>query len=1026
MRSLSQKVRLAVLALLAAAGVAAPAAGQSYFGQNKVQYKQFSYQVLRTDNFDIYYYPDESEAALKAARMAERWNARLNRFFAHKLSSRQPLILYANAPDFWQTNVVQGDLGEGTGGVTEGLRRRIVMPLAASLEDTDHVLGHELVHAFQYDMTAVTGPQGLPGIVRLPLWFVEGMAEYISVGPVDPHTAMWMRDAVKQDKLPPIKKLNDPDYFPYRWGQSFWSFVAGKWGDKILPDMLRAAAATGDIDLTIEKLLGVKTEDLSNQWHAALKAQYSPLIEVTVPPDEYGEMVISAEGFGRDLNVAPSISPDGRQLLFLSSRDLFSVDLYLADVVSGKLIRKITATATSPHWSSLQFISSAGDWASDGTRFVFAGVKDGHPVLGIVNIDDGGVEREIPLRNLGEVFNPSWSPDGKRIAFSANVGGLTDLFVYDLEKSELTQLTKDPYADLQPAWSPNGRRLAFVTDRFTTNLESLEYGQLRLALMDASTRKIERVAGFETGKHINPQWASDNGSLYFISDRGGVSNIYRVAIDTGTLTQVTNLYTGITGITSESPALSVASKTNTMAFSLYQKGKYEIWATGQNRTLVGTPPVELGEGAGALPPLAGQRKSDWAAYLANPTLGLPSPEAEFDVTEYRPKLKLDYVGQGSVGAGVDRFGTYATGGIGFAWSDMLGNHNLATVIQVTSGINNRFSNILKDSGGYVAYQNLEHRWNWGVAAQQVPYLTGYVNAGTALVDGRIVGLEETVLYRQTNRNVSGMVAYPFNRAQRVEFSAGYSNIAFSGESRLIAYSLDTGQILADETRDLEGGRALHLGQATAALVYDTSMYGATSPIRGQAYRLEATPNVGTIRFTNLLADYRRYFMPVQLYTVAGRVLHYGRYGRDSEDELLYPLYIGYPQLVRGYDIGSFDTSECEDPTGTTCPAFDRLVGSRMLVGNLEFRFPLLRPFGPSNNVYGPVPVEVAFFADAGVAWNKGEKPEFFGGDRQAVSSAGIALRVNAFGYAVVELDFARPFQRPGKGWTFQFSLTPGF
>ncbi|RPJ83660.1 MAG: hypothetical protein EHM13_06915 [Acidobacteria bacterium] len=230
----------------------------------------------------------------------------------------------------------------------------------------------------------------------------------------------------------------------------------------------------------------------------------------------------------------------------------------------------------------------------------------------------------------------------------------------------------------------------------------------------------------------------------------------------------------------------------------------------------------------------------------------------------------------------------------------------------------------------------------------------------------------------------------------------------------------------DETTDLQGGQSLHLGQATGALVYDTSMFGATSPIRGQSYRLEVQPNVGTIRFTNLLADYRRYFMPVQLYTVAGRVLHYGRYGRDSENELLFPLYIGYPQLVRGYDIGSFSAEDCEDPTGATCPAFDRLIGSRMLVGNFEFRFPLLRPFGLNNNVYGPVPIEVAFFADAGVAWNRGEKPEFFGGDRQAVSSAGIALRVNAFGYAVVELDFARPFQRPGKGWTFQFSLSPGF
>jgi hypothetical protein len=109
-----------------------------------------------------------------------------------------------------------------------------------------------------------------------------------------------------------------------------------------------------------------------------------------------------------------------------------------------------------------------------------------------------------------------------------------------------------------------------------------------------------------------------------------------------------------------------------------------------------------------------------------------------------------------------------------------------------------------------------------------------------------------------------------------------------------------------------------------------------------------------------------------------------------------------------------------------CPAFDRLLGSRMLVGNLEFRFPLLRPFGAASRMYGPVPIEVALFADGGVAWNRGETPALFGGSRQGVSSAGLALRANLFGYAVGQLDFSRPFQRRGSGWVVQFNLSPGF
>jgi outer membrane protein assembly factor BamA len=98
----------------------------------------------------------------------------------------------------------------------------------------------------------------------------------------------------------------------------------------------------------------------------------------------------------------------------------------------------------------------------------------------------------------------------------------------------------------------------------------------------------------------------------------------------------------------------------------------------------------------------------------------------------------------------------------------------------------------------------------------------------------------------------------------------------------------------------------------------------------------------------------------------------------------------------------------------------------MLVANLELRFPLLRPFGVSRAMYGPLPVEVALFADSGVAWNRGEKPDFLGGTRDAVSSAGVAFRVNVLGFAVAQFDLTRPFQRPREGWVFQFHLTPGF
>ena len=137
-----------------------------YFGRNKVQYETFDWRVLNTPHFDLHFYPEEEEPARDAGRMLERWYSRQSSLLRNEFT-KKPVILYANHPDFQQTNVIGGTISEGTGGVTESGRTRIVLPLTGVYADNDHVLGHELVHAFQYDI-AGKSPGGLPSIGQLP------------------------------------------------------------------------------------------------------------------------------------------------------------------------------------------------------------------------------------------------------------------------------------------------------------------------------------------------------------------------------------------------------------------------------------------------------------------------------------------------------------------------------------------------------------------------------------------------------------------------------------------------------------------------------------------------------------------------------------------------------------------------------------------------------------------------------------------------------------------------------------------
>jgi Omp85 superfamily domain/WD40-like Beta Propeller Repeat len=992
-----------------------------YFGRNKVQYREFDFQVLKTEHFDIYFYPEEEEGARMTARMAERWYARLSKLLNHQLRGRQPLILYASPSHFWQTTAIQGEIGEGTGGVTEAYKRRVILPLAGPLQATDHVLGHELVHAFQYDITNTNVSQGAAGALSLPLWFIEGMAEYLSIGPVDPHTAMWLRESTRTEKLPAIKDLDNPRYFPYRYGHAFWAYIGGRFGDEVVGDMLRAAVATrGGYETAIEGVLSVKTEELSKEWQAAIFDAYRPIAEATKMPADIARVVVKKKR-ERELNVSPELSPDGSRVMFFSERDLFSIDLYVADTKTGEVIRKVTDTATDAHTESLQFLGSAGSWDPTGKLFVVPGINRGQSVLTILDVDRGKTEREIRLPEVAEILNPTWSPDGKRIAFSGLVGGFNDLFVFDLDAGTSRRLTTDTFAELDPAWSPDGRRLAFSTDRFTTNLQALEAGHLRLAIMDVASGEVKAAGGFEGAKNISPQWAADGNSLFFLSDRGGVTNVYRLALD-GTAMQLTNMLTGASGITALSPALSAAA--GRVVFSAYENDGYTIYSLDTPEQLAGTTPVDLPTNAAVLPPRRAGTGPVYAA-VTNETQGLPPAEvAETPAEEYKPKMGLDFVGQPAVAVGVDPFGTYAAGGVSFVFSDMLGIHTVAAGANVSS----RFD----EFGGTLMYLNSKHRWNWGVSLNQTPYVARAFDAGFAVVQGQQVYIENEYRLLQIDRSLTGMISYPFSKAHRVELGGGFRQIGFKQDVTARLYDFNSGQQLAEEKTEISNEPLMNLGEASTALVWDTSIQGATSPIRGSRYRLEFSQSAGSLTYSGALADFRNYWMFKKPYTFAVRGMYYGRFGSDAEDQRLPALYIGYPGLVRGYDSNDFDARDCEQTATSSCELFDRLIGSRVAIANAEFRFPLWSAFG-GDSFYGPLPVEVALFGDAGVAWGTGTvlgitDSGVFGQveNKDPVASYGVAVRANLFGFAVAEIDYVRPVHRPGRGWVWQFNLRPGF
>jgi hypothetical protein len=715
------------------------------------------------------------------------------------------------------------------------------------------------------------------------------------------------------------------------------------------------------------------------------------------------------------------VSPDGRLVAYFYS-GIRGVELRLMDAATGEDRGTLAAPGLSTVFDALSFLYSAGSWSPDGKKLAFVSYSDGDNEIEIVDVQSKKIERRIKPKDIGAISTVAWSPDGNRLAFSGMQGGISDLWLFEFASGMTRRVTNDQYADLQPSWSPDGSSIAFVTDRAGplpegmeagSDFQKLSYAPLRLAMVDANTGRVQVLPAIAGAKHISPQFTSDGKSILFVSDRGGFSDIYRIEIASGALYEVTAAATGISGISEFSPALSVARATGALVFSVFEEGGMVLASMSQAETagerlnapnaMPTTAAVLPGGGVGA-----GHTVS---SYVTNYAEGLPA-DTQIPARDYRPALRLAYIGPPSLAVSAGGpLGTTVQGGASAYFTDLLGNHFLGVAAQA--------SGYLRDIGGQVIYLNSERRWAWGLSAERTPYVYGYgVQTQTGL---------DYVIAHTAVTGGSLLTQYARDATTRLEASAGYQYYSYFLESQTIAG--------APDGVALETPTPLSLAHATLAFVGDDATMGYTSPIAGTRFRLEATPTFGTLNFRNYLVDYRKYAY-MKPFTFAIRGIHVGRYGPDSENERIGSIFLGDPSLIRGYGFDTFGPQDCTPTTGgslggSTCPQFDRLLGSRIATVNAEFRIPIFgaRGLGLIETMALP-PLEISPFIDAGVAWTSTSSPvwEFSKNstERTPVFAGGVASRLNAFGFAIIEVFYARPFQRPGRGGVWGFTLQPGW
>jgi Tol biopolymer transport system component len=1067
-----RRSRWTAAALLAglALGAARPAAAQEYFGTNQVQYETFDWKVLETEHFQVHFYPGLEQTARIAGSMAERSYARLSRILGHEFREKKPIIVFASRTDFAQNNMF-GDLGEGTGGVTDWLRQRNTIYFLGDYGEFEHVLTHEMVHVFEYDVFS----RGRAGSniqsfarARPPDWFMEGMAEYLSRGPEHPPTNAVLRDAALNGRIPTIEEMTyRPDlYVPYRYGEALWEYIGRRWGDRVIGDILNGAASVG-IERSFRRELGLSFEQLGDVWRESVQDSELPQIAERQRARRFADPLLDAERTGGASHnyVAPTLSPDGQYVAFLSTgsylRGEVFPDLYLGETKTGKRIERLTKSTRSPEFEELRIGYSQSAFSPDGKYLAFTAQRRGKDILVLLDVKRRKEVRAYDAFPFEQMIGPTFSPDGRRIAFIGATGEQSDLYVMNVDGSGLRQLTDDLYGDAQPAWSPDGRWIAFASERGPqTDLATLRFGKWRISLLDVASGRVEVLPG-QDGRNLNPQWSPDSRDLVYVSDRTGIANIFLYDLAQRDHYQLTDVFSSVASFTEISPAISWARSADKLAFVYYENDEYSVWWIDNPRRLKGEPfrpapvvaatdsarapaatdtlavaasdsaarhaeprsvlldsmPEQLSiyrsatglRHSGELPAgeLQTQDAITVAALLDSASLALPDTST-FRVYDYKAGLRPEAVSQPTIGYAQDNFNRGIVGGTTVIFSDLLGNRRLA----LAGAVNGRLS----EAQVYAAYANYAHRLQYVLGVSQMPY---YFQGGAVSFDqsGPDAVIETRSIFRFISREAFAVGMRPKNRFTRYEFGG-----------RLVSYARDevqyqryldaaTGYALTDFFyQPINKLPTVTMAAPFAAYVSDNALIGYTSPILGRRYRVQVSPNFGTWNYVEYLADYRRYD-PIlfNVLTVATRVTGIARVGKE-EDELP-PQYLR-PEFIRGYDDEFYRNRTCDPGREDQCVSSYELVGTRVAFANAELRFPVVRRFDLGILPISLPPVDGHIFYDAGIAWTGGQDARFRTAQspdlnaRTLLTSWGAGFRLNLFGYAILRMDYAIPLALP--------------
>jgi len=968
-RTLNRSLVSVALVLSALLAAVAPA-GAQYFGKNKITYREFDWQVYHSPHFDIYFYEAEREQLSRIVSLAESAYDRLSRRLDYQIQEATPLIFYATHSAFEQNNILVNFIPEGTGAFSTPARNRMVMPADLSDEAMFKLIGHELTHIFQFHIL-FQGSLGKALRIRPPLWVTEGMASYLAQDE-QAFDRMFLRDAVVNDLVPPVTRSNPQGYFAYRLGHAVYDFIEDRWGDQGLLDFLYELrnTFTADPAPAVQRAFGVDPDEFDHDFRRWLRRKYLPALVESGEPSDFGRRFRARQSpLNRTAVSSGVVSPSG-DLMAAFSTTRGQADVVLFDVPNRREIRNLTYGFTHDYEYLIAQNITVGRklgrdlaFSPDGdTIAVFAKRESGRSLV-LIDVIEGGHRRVIDLTEefgVEQELSPAFSPDGTKVAFSAWKDGDFDIYSYDLESGELTNLTDDDLFDGSPAYSPDGRWLAFT---------SVVDGYQKLFRIDLQDRSHREQLTHGKSNERDAVYSTDGERIYFTSDQTDAENIYSADLETGEVVQHTNAVTGCV-----MPAVFEDREGHErMAYTAFWRLTPALYLADPEEATVAVgaeeaTAAEAAAEAGIEEPERPLRAPSLMEFGIEPAVPAELPRFEPDIQVAVDEAnEEDYHGfhlgldNAQTVVAIDSDSTVLGQAI-LSWSDLIGERRLITTLTSVD----RFSDF------DVAYYNTARRLNWALHL--------YDNRDYFFTLNQDGEFNRHSLYEETGLVAS--VWYPFNFYNRLELGAGaiYRNI----EQPAYIRNRRTNQIFQVYEPQSDAFPVVQ-----AALVSDTTAYESWGPEAGHRIRFGADYSPDLNDGGTLSVDYNldaRQYVPL----TRRSSLAFRAYGAVSNGSFRRPYWTGGLDTLRGF-------------------RFRSEVGDRVFFVNSEIRFPLIDTLAlPWTQITG---IRGRIFLDVGGAWfGRVQDFNFYNNDENrledGLSSYGFGVSAFMFGLPV-NWDFAK-------------------